>query len=135
MIEQWESNGIIYTRIWALTLPFAVNVYNLIIARSFMTENIPMELHEAAQLDGCGDFKFFFRVVIPLAKPVICVLLMMYAVEHWNSYFYALIYLKDPTPALLSLCSLSRSISLRAAQVFLIFCYISVFICITLRRF
>lgn len=85
----------IYNTIWALTLPFAVNVYNLIIARSFMTENIPMELHEAAQLDGCGDFKFFFRVVIPLAKPVICVLLMMYAVEHWNSYFYALIYLKD----------------------------------------
>lgn len=85
----------IYNTVWALTLPFAVNVYNLIIARSFMIENIPMELHEAAQLDGCGDFKFFFRIVLPLAKPVVCVLLMMYAVEHWNSYFYALIYLKD----------------------------------------
>lgn len=85
----------IYNTVWALTLPFAVNVYNFIIARNFMLENIPMELHEAAQLDGCGDFKFFFRVVLPLSKPVVCVLLMMYAVEHWNSYFYALIYLKD----------------------------------------
>lgn len=60
-----------------------------------MRENIPNELHEAAQLDGCGDIWFFYRVVIPLSKPVICVLLMMYAVEHWNSYFYSLIYLKD----------------------------------------
>lgn len=85
----------IYDTVWALMLPFAVNVYNLIIARSFMAENIPNELHEAAQLDGCGELRFFFRVVIHLAKPAIFVLLMMYAVEHWNSYFYALIYLRN----------------------------------------
>lgn len=85
----------LYNTVWALTLPFAVNVYNFIIACSFMRENIPVELHEAAQLDGCGDIVFFFRVVLALSKPVVCVLLMMYAVEFWNSYFYALIYLKD----------------------------------------
>lgn len=78
-----------------LLLISAVSAYNLIIARSFMSSNIPEELHEATQIDGGTDFTFFFRVVIPLAKPIISVLILLYAVSQWNSYFNALIYIKD----------------------------------------
>ncbi len=80
---------------WALVLPGAVSVYNLIIARSYMAENISGELEEAARLDGCSDFNLFFRIALPLSKPIIGVVVLMYAVGHWNEYFNALIYLRD----------------------------------------
>ena len=85
----------LYDSMWAVTLPFAVNVYNLIVARTFMGSSIPLELYEAAQLDGSSDFQFFFGVVLFLAKPIISVLVLLYAVEFWNSYFYSLIYLQS----------------------------------------
>jgi multiple sugar transport system permease protein/putative aldouronate transport system permease protein len=72
-----------------------VSVYNVIIARTFIQSNIPNELREAASIDGCDDFKFFFKVVLPLSKAVIAVLCIFYAVGHWNSYFNALIYLNS----------------------------------------
>ena len=78
-----------------LLLIAAVNVYNVIIARTFLQSNIPNELREAASIDGCDDFRFFFKVVIPLSKAVIAVLTIFYAVGHWNSYFNALIYLNS----------------------------------------
>lgn len=70
----------------------AVNTYNLIIARTFIQNSIPEELYEAAVLDGCSHFQYFFKVVIPLSKAVISVLILYYAVFHWNDYFNALIY-------------------------------------------
>ena len=80
---------------WALLLPSAMSVYNMIVARTFIQNNIPEELYEAANLDGCDDFNFFARIVLPLSKAVIAVLALWYAVGHWNSYFDAFIYLKD----------------------------------------
>lgn len=73
----------------------AVNVYNLIIARTFFQRNIPDELRESAQLDGCNEFNFFWRVVMPLSTAIIAVLTIYYAVAHWNDYMTALLYLRD----------------------------------------
>ena len=78
-----------------LLLISAVSAYNLIIARSFMVSNIPEELHEAAVLDGCDEFKFFFQVALPISKALLSVMILLYAVSQWNSYFNALVYIKD----------------------------------------
>lgn len=81
--------------IWALLLPSALAVFQVIIARTFFQSTIPAELVEASEMDGCSDIGFIFRVVLPLAKPIIAVLVLMYAVMKWNMYFDALIYLKS----------------------------------------
>lgn len=81
--------------IWALLLPSALAVFQVIIARTFFQSTIPDELVEASEMDGCSDIKFIFKVVLPLAKPIIAVLVLMYAVMKWNMYFDALIYLKS----------------------------------------
>lgn len=73
----------------------AMSVYNMIVARTFIAQNIPTELLEASQIDGCNDFAYFFRIIIPLAKPILAVLALFYAVAHWNEYFNAMIYLSD----------------------------------------
>lgn len=70
-----------------------VSVYNIIIARSYFTNNIPAEMFEAASIDGCGNGRFFISIVLPLSKAIIAVLVLYYAVAQWNSYFNALIYL------------------------------------------
>jgi multiple sugar transport system permease protein/putative aldouronate transport system permease protein len=85
-----------YNTFWAVIIPGAVSVYNAIIARTFFQTTIPPELLEAAVLDGCSDFRFLVKVVLPLSAPIIAVLMMFYAVGHWNNYFSAMIYLKDP---------------------------------------
>ncbi len=85
----------IMNTIWALLLPGAISVYNMIIARTFLQTNIPNELLEAAQIDGCNDFKFLFSVILPLSKAIIAVLTLYYAVAHWNAWFNAMIYLND----------------------------------------
>lgn len=85
----------IYNTLWALILPGAVSSYNLIVARTFFQQNIPDELREAAELDGCTDAGFFFRVVLPLSGSIIAVMVLFYAVGHWNSYYNALIYLSS----------------------------------------
>jgi putative aldouronate transport system permease protein len=84
--------GLLNSR-WALILPGAINVYNMIIARQFFASNIPTELLEASQLDGCTDFQFIGRVVIPLSGAIVAVLGLFSAVGHWNAYFNALLYL------------------------------------------
>ncbi len=84
--------GLLNTR-WALLLPGALSVYNMIIARQFFSTNIPAELLEASQLDGCSDFQFIVRVVLPLSGAIIAVLSLFFAVSHWNAYFNALLYL------------------------------------------
>jgi len=86
--------GLIDTR-WALLLPQAVAVWQVFIAKTFFQESIPEELNEAAAIDGCSDLRFLWSVVLPLSKPVVAVLALMYAVTAWNSYFDALIFLKN----------------------------------------
>lgn len=86
--------GLLNTR-WAILLPGALGVYNMIVARTFIQNNIPVELLEASQIDGCSDIRYFLDVVIPLSKSVIAVLVLFYGVAHWNTYFNAMIYLND----------------------------------------
>lgn len=82
--------------IWAVVLPGAVGVWNLIIARAFFENNVPAELREAAQLDGANDFRFFLQIVLPLSKPLIFLMIMIHLVANWNAFFDALIFLDDP---------------------------------------
>ncbi len=86
--------GIINTR-WALLLPGAMSVYNMIIARTFLQNNIPTELLEASQLDGCSDIQYLINVVLPLSKAVLAVLVLFYGVAHWNTYFNAMLYISN----------------------------------------
>ncbi|TBL78357.1 carbohydrate ABC transporter permease [Paenibacillus thalictri] len=89
-----KSLGMLDTR-WAMILPSALSVFNVIITRTYFQTNIPHEMLEAAQVDGCSDWKFLTRIVIPLSGPIVAVIALFYAVGHWNSYFNALLYLKD----------------------------------------
>ena len=82
---------------WSLLLPGLIGVQNMIIMRTFFQNSIPGELQEAAMLDGCSDFRYLLQIVIPLSKAVISVLLLYYAVGHWNSYYSALLYIRDET--------------------------------------
>ena len=86
--------GLLNTR-WALLLPTALSVYNMIITRTFFQTAIPDDLIEAARLDGANDFRFLKDVVLPLSGPIIAVNALLYAVAQWNQYFSALIYLTD----------------------------------------
>lgn len=79
----------------AMILPGAMSVYNMIVCRTYIQTNISEEMMEATQIDGCDDFQFFFRMVLPLSKAIIAVLALWYAVGHWNSYFGAFLYLKS----------------------------------------
>ncbi|WP_342042406.1 carbohydrate ABC transporter permease [Bacillus sp. OTU2372] len=80
---------------WAMIIPKAIAVWNLIVARSFFESSIPNELLEAGKIDGCSNTRFFLKIVLPLSKPIIAVMVLFYAVGNWNSYFDALIYLND----------------------------------------
>ena len=80
-------------KVWALVLPTAVSMTNIIIARTFFSTTIPGELLEAAAIDGCGNTRFFFRIVLPLSKAIVAVIALYYAVGIWNEYFTALLYL------------------------------------------
>ncbi|WP_228034343.1 carbohydrate ABC transporter permease [Streptomyces spongiae] len=89
-----QQLGMLDTR-WALVVPQAIGVWQVVIASTYFRTMIPDELYEAAQLDGCGDLRFLWKVALPLAKPMIAVVALMYAITQWNSYFDALLYLKD----------------------------------------
>lgn len=78
-----------------MVLVGSISAYNLIIARTFIQNNIPAELLEASRIDGCSDFLYFAKIVLPLSKSVIAVLTLYYAITHWNSYFNAFIYLNN----------------------------------------
>lgn len=84
--------GMINTR-WAMLLPSALAVWNVLIMRTYFQTSIPRELYEAAQLDGCDDFTYLRTIVLPLSGPIIAVVALFYAVGHWNAFFNALIYL------------------------------------------
>ena len=80
---------------WALIIPGAIGVYNLIIAKTFIQNSIPLELLEAAKIEGCSDIYYYIHIVLPLSSAIIAVLVLFYGVGHWNSFFNALIYLNN----------------------------------------
>lgn len=84
--------GLVDTR-WAMIIPGAVSIYNIIITRTYFMNSIPASLQEAATLDGANSFQYLMRVVLPLSKPIIAVVGLYYAVGHWNDFYTALIYL------------------------------------------
>jgi len=85
----------LYDNFWVMVLPFSVSVYNIIVARTFFTSSISEDLWDAAQIDGCGNLRYFFRIVLPLSKAILSVIGLWIAVGQWNSYFNALIYIKN----------------------------------------
>ncbi len=80
---------------WALLLCSALSVWNVIVTRTYYQSTIPEELHEAATLDGCDEFKFLLKVAVPLSGPILAVMGLYYGVGHWNSYFSAMLYLRN----------------------------------------
>jgi putative aldouronate transport system permease protein len=89
-----RETGLLDTR-WALIIPTALSVWNMIITRTFFEMTIPDELLEASKLDGGSDFRFLWDIVLPLSLPIIAVNALFYAIGQWNTYFNALIYLTD----------------------------------------
>lgn len=80
---------------WSIVLPGALSAYNMIVARTYFMTSIPKELHESAELDGCGEFRFLVSIVIPLSKAIIAVLVLWLAMWQWNMYFNPMIYLNN----------------------------------------
>lgn len=80
---------------WAIVIPSAASIWNIIVSRTFFQSSIPKELQEAAQIDGCTNIRLFFKIILPLSMPIIAVMALFYGVGNWNSYFSALIYLND----------------------------------------
>ena len=83
--------------VWSLVLPGAISTWNLIITRTFLATSIPNELQEAAYIDGCNNIRFFLRIVLPSATTIIAVIGLFYAVDHWLSYWNAMLYITDET--------------------------------------
>lgn len=106
MITMYFSGGLIPTylvvqklnlpdTIWAMIIPGACSIYNVIITRTYFVNSIPDSLQEAAQLDGANSFQYLMKIVLPLSKPILAVIVLYYGVAHWNDYYTALIYLMD----------------------------------------
>ena len=85
----------LYNTMWAIILPGCISVFNIIVIRTYMESSIPKELQEAAMIDGCGDVRIFTRIVLPLCRPIIAVMILYAVVGYWNSYFNALMYVQD----------------------------------------
>ncbi|MDO3408930.1 carbohydrate ABC transporter permease [Saccharibacillus sp. CPCC 101409] len=80
---------------WALIIPGAISTYNLIVMRTYFQNSIPWELQEAAHIDGCSNWRLLISIILPLSKPILAVMVLFYAVAHWNSFFNALIYIRS----------------------------------------
>lgn len=80
---------------WAMILPSAMGVWNVILIKTYIQSSIPGEIYESASIDGCSDWKYFIQMVIPLSKPIIAVMILLYAVGKWNDFFSGLLYLND----------------------------------------
>lgn len=85
----------LYNSIWSIILPGAINTYNVILLRSYFA-TIPDSLAESVQMDGGGHITILTRIIIPLSKPAMMVMILYYGVGHWNSWFNAMLFLKDP---------------------------------------
>jgi putative aldouronate transport system permease protein len=89
-----KSLGMVDT-IWAMLIPNAAAMWNIIITRTYFQTAIPFELQEAAKIDGCSNVRIFTTVVLPLSAPIVAVMALFYGVMHWNALFNALIYLSN----------------------------------------
>lgn len=89
-----KNLGLLDTRFLMIIIS-CISVYNIILVRSYFVTSLPKELYEAASIDGCGNGRFLFQIVIPLSKAIIAVIALYVAVSYWNAYFYALIFLTD----------------------------------------
>lgn len=85
----------LYDTFWVMVLPFSVVVYPIIIARTFFDSSLPQGILDAAQIDGCGNLRFFFQIALPLSKAVLAVIALYTAVSQWNAYFNALVYIRN----------------------------------------
>lgn len=110
----------LYNTIWAIILPGCISVFNIIVIRTYMQTSISPELQEAAMIDGCSDFMIFWKVVLPLCRPIIAVMILYAVVGYWNSYFNALMYVKDsallPLQNVLSNILVSNTASLGSGE-------------------
>jgi len=106
LFTMWFSGGMIPTYIlmsriglvnsrWTLIFMGAISTYNMIVMRSFFSSSIPADLFDAARIDGASDIGYLLKIVIPLSKAVFAVIILYYAVAHWNTYFNAMLYLDD----------------------------------------
>ena len=106
MVTMYFSGGLIplffvirntglYNTIWVSSIPYAISAYNMIIMKTFF-ESIPESLEEAAKIDGASDMGVLLKIVLPLSVPIIATIGLFYAVQYWNSYFDALIYIQSP---------------------------------------
>ncbi len=78
-----------------LIIGAGVSCYNLIVTRQYFSSSIPQDIYEAAYIDGASEMKCFTSIAMPLAKPIIAVMALYYGVAHWNSYYNALLYIRD----------------------------------------
>lgn len=88
------SNLGLVDTVWAMIIPGAINTWNLIIMRTSF-QAVPVSLEESAKIDGASEWTVMWRVIIPLSIPVMAVMVLFYAVGHWNAWFNAMIYLRD----------------------------------------
>lgn len=84
----------LYNTIWAVILPGCLTAFNIIIMRTSFSE-IPYELQEAAKIDGANDFQLLVKIILPVSKAIIAVVILFYGIQHWNSWFQASLYLRD----------------------------------------
>ena len=114
------SNLEMLDTIWAIIIPGCVSVFNIIVIRTYMSNSIPAEVQEAARIDGCGDFQIFLRVVLPLCRPILFVMVLYAIVGYWNNYFNALLYIQSadlyPLPRVLQDMLVTNSGSLGAGD-------------------
>lgn len=89
-----QGLGLVDT-IWAMMIPNAIATYNLIVMRTYFQSSIPWEIQESAMMDGCNNIHMLWKIILPLSKPILAVMILFYAVGHWNAFFNALIYLRD----------------------------------------
>jgi len=82
--------------LWSLMFPAAISAFNLIVLKNFF-QNIPEELEDSGKMDGCNDLGVFFRIVLPLSGPALATFTLFYAVDHWNTFFSAVLYINDNT--------------------------------------
>lgn len=91
----WIKKLGLMNTMWAFLLPGSLSVYNMIVMRTSFRTQIPKDLHESAQIDGCGEWRYLLQIVLPLSGAVLAVVALYYAVARWNSYFSEMIYLQD----------------------------------------
>ena len=102
-----------YNTVWVMIIPGATGMSNIILCRTFFRTTIPDEMREAAEIDGCSNFKLFFRIVLPLSGAIIAVMALLFGVGHWNAYFHAMMYLSPSSRELYPLQLVLREMLLQ----------------------